>query len=229
MNNNPNVFTQKEIEKLPNSFYSHAEAIFHLTEVGIEVKQARVADWLGVSRANVSQVIGRMQNSGLIEMQEELKLSEKGIYLAKMIARRHRIVERFLSEILDLPWEQVYTETKKWENVLSSVTEEAMLKVLGYPKTGLFGNPIPYSSYFEGPMSRLIDVEGNSNKKYSIVKISEELKRDSSIISFLQKNKILPGNKIYISDTNEYSITVSISKDQFFGLDQFIAERVYVG
>ena len=183
MNTNPYVFTQKEIEKLPNSFYSHAEAIFHLTEVGIEVKQARVADWLGVSRANVSQVIGRMQNSGLIEMQEELKLSEKGIYLAKMIARRHRIVERFLSEILDLPWEQVYTETKKWENVLSSVTEEAMLKVLGYPKTGLFGNPIPYSSYFEGPMSRLIDVEGNSNKKYSIVKISEELKRDSSIIS----------------------------------------------
>ncbi len=228
MNTNPYVFTQKEIEKLPNSFYSHAEAIFHLTEVGIEVKQTRVADWLGVSRANVSQVIGRMQNSGLIEMQEELKLSEKGIYLAKMIARRHRIVERFLSEILDLPWEQVYTETKKWENVLSSVTEEAMLKVLGYPKTGLFGNPIPYSSYFEGPMSRLIDVEGNSNKKYSIVKISEELKRDSSIISFLQKNKILPGNQINIYDANEYSITVSVTKDQFFGLDQYIAERVFV-
>ena len=228
MNNNPYVFTQKEIEKLPNSFYSHAEAIFHLTEVGIEVKQTRVADWLGVSRANVSQVIGRMQNSGLIEMQDELKLSEKGTHLAKMIARRHRIVERFLSEILDLPWEQVYIETKKWENVLSSVTEEAMLKVLGYPKTGLFGNPIPYSSYFEGPMSRLIDVEGNSNKKYSIVKISEELKRDSSIISFLQKNKILPGNQINIYDANEYSITVSVAKDQFFGLDQYIAERVFV-
>mgnify|MGYP003314088149 FL=1 len=36
MNNNPNIFAQSEIEKLPNSFYSHAEAIFHLTEVGIE-------------------------------------------------------------------------------------------------------------------------------------------------------------------------------------------------
>ena len=76
-------------------------------------------------------------------------------------------------------------------------------------------------------MKRLLDVK--VNKKYNIVKISEELKKDSSVISFLQKNKILPGNKIYISDTNEYSITVSISKDQFFGLDQFIAERVYVG
>ena len=228
MNNNPYIFTEKEIEKLPNSFYSHAEAIFHLTEVGIEVKQTRVAEWLGVSRANVSQVIGRMQNSGLIKMQDELELSDKGAYLAKMIARRHRIVERFLSEVLDLPWEQVYRETKKWENVLSSITEDAMLKVLGYPKTGIFGNPIPYSSYFEGPMNRLIDVSGDKSKKYSIVKISEELKRDSSIISFLQKNSILPGNQINIYDTNDYSITVSVVKNQFFGLDQFIAERVFV-
>ena len=228
MNNNPYIFTEKEIEKLPNSFYSHAEAIFHLTEVGIEVKQTRVAEWLGVSRANVSQVIGRMQNSGLIKMQDELELSEKGAYLAKMIARRHRIVERFLSEVLDLPWEQVYRETKKWENVLSSITEDAMLKVLGYPKTGIFGNPIPYSSYFEGPMTRLIDVRSDTSKKYSIVKISEELKRDSSIISFLQKNSILPGNQINIYDANDYSITVSVVKNQFFGLDQFIAERVFV-
>ena len=228
MNSNPYIFTEKEIEKLPNSFYSHAEAIFHLTEVGIEVKQTRVAEWLGVSRANVSQVIGRMQNSGLIKMQDELELSEKGAYLAKMIARRHRIVERFLSEVLDLPWEQVYRETKKWENVLSSVTEDATLKVLGYPKTGIFGNPIPYSSYFEGPMTRLIDVRSDTSKKYSIVKISEELKRDSSIISFLQKNSILPGNQINIYDANDYSITVSVVKNQFFGLDQFIAERVFV-
>jgi DtxR family Mn-dependent transcriptional regulator len=168
-----------------------------------------------------------MQNSGLIELSDDLMLTEKGFYLAKMISRRRRIIERFLSEILDLPWDQVYKETKKWENVLSPVTEDAMLKILGNPTTGIFGNPIPYSGYFEGPMKRLLDVK--VNKKYNIVKISEELKKDSSVISFLQKNKILPGNKIYISDTNEYSITVSISKDQFFGLDQFIAERVYVG
>jgi len=143
-----------------------------------------------------------------------------------MIARRHRIIERFLSEILNLPWEKVYAETKKWENVLSSTTEDAMLNILGNPKTGLFGNPIPYSNYFEGPMDRLSDVD--TNKKYSIIKISEELKRDSSVISFLNKNNILPGNKIYISNTNKYSITVSVTKDNFFGLDQFIAKRIFV-
>ena len=226
MNNNPNIFAQSEIEKLPNSFYSHAEAMFHLSEVGIAVKQTRIAEWLGFSRANVSQVIGRMQNSGLIEFSDQLKLTKKGDYLAKMIARRHRIIERFLSEVLNLPWEQVYEETKKWENVLSSVTEDAMLKVLGNPKTGIFGNPIPYSSYFEGPMDKLCDVD--TNKKYSIIKISEELKRDSEVISFLKKNNILPGNKIFISNINKYSLTVSITKDDFFGLDQYIAKRVFV-
>ena len=77
-------------------------------------------------------------------------------------------------------------------------------------------------------MTRLIDVSGDRSKKYSIVKISEELKRDSSIISFLQKNSILPGNQINIYDANDYSITVSVVKNQFFGLDQFIAERVFV-
>ena len=122
-NKNPHILTQDEIENLPNSFYSHAEAIYHLHEVGIEVKQTRVAEWLDVSRANVSQVIGRMQNNGLVELSDELKLSKKGSYLAKIISRRHRIVERFLSEVLDLPWDKVYKETKKWENILSPVTE----------------------------------------------------------------------------------------------------------
>jgi hypothetical protein len=61
------------------------------------------------------------------------------------------------------------------------------------------------------------------------LKISEELKKDSNVIEFLQQNQMLPGNNIFISDANKYSITVSVIKNQYFGLDQFIAERVYVG
>ena len=81
---NKNILSQEEIEKFPHSFYSHAEAILHLSEVGIDIKQTRVADWLDVSRANVSQVVGRMQNSGLIEFQDDLKLTSKGLYLAQL-------------------------------------------------------------------------------------------------------------------------------------------------
>ena len=101
-----------------------------------------------------------------------------------------------------------------------------MLKFVGNPKTGILGNPIPYSNYFEAPMDRLCEVD--TNKKYSIIKNSEELKRAGEGISFLKKNNILTGNKIFISNTNKYSLTVSIAKDNFFGLDQYIAKRVFV-
>ena len=223
---NKNILSQEEIEKFPHSFYSHAEAILHLSEVGIDIKQTRVADWLDVSRANVSQVVGRMQNSGLIEFQDDLKLTSKGLYLAQIISRRHRITERFLSEVLNLTWDKVYEETRKWENVLSPVTEEAMLEILGNPTTSPFGNPIPHSGYKASDMMNLLEVE--SNKRYSIEKITEELKKDNEMIQFLQDQEIIPGTIINVLDSNNFSITVSTSNDKYFGLDQFIAERVYV-
>ena len=217
---------QELIENFPISFFSHAEAIYHLQEVGIELKKTRVADWLESSRANVSQVIGRMQNSGLVSFGEDLKLTEKGLCLAKIITRRHRITERFLSEVLNLPWNDVYEESSRWENILSPTTEKAMLEILGNPTTGPYGNPIPYSGYKEKEMYRLLDVD--SKKTYYIEKITEELKRDSAMIAFLQSHHMVPGTKVSIADTGDFSITISTDKNNYFGIDKYIAKRVYV-
>ena len=225
-NSDDSILTHEEVEKFPKSFYTHAEAIFHLQEVGIDIKQTRVAEWLGVSRANVSQVVGRMQNSGLIRINDNLELTDTGLCLAKCISRRHRITERFLSEVLNLPWDQVYKETSRWENVLSPVTEKEMLKMLGNPKTGPFGNPIPHSRYQEKNMKNLLNVE--TNKTYFIEKITEELKRDLTMIDFLQSHEMLPGSKLNVADAGDFSITISTNGNDFFGVDKFIAKRVFV-
>ena len=217
---------QELIENFPISFFSHAQAIYHLQEVGIELKKTRVADWLESSRANVSQVIGRMQNSGLVSFGENLKLTEKGLCLAKIITRRHRITERFLSEVLNLPWEEVYEESSRWENVLSPVTEKAMLDILGNPTTGPFGNPIPYSNYKEKKMYPILEVDPKNT--YLIEKITEELKRDSKTISFLQNHDMVPGNKIKVADSGDFSITISTNNNEYFGIDKYIAKRVFV-
>ena len=217
---------QDLIENFPISFFSHAEAIYHLQEVGIEVKKTRVADWLESSRANVSQVIGRMQNSGLVSFGEDLKLTEKGLCLAKIITRRHRITERFLSEVLNLPWEEVYRESTRWENVLSPITEKAMLGILGNPTTGPFGNPIPYSNYKEKKMYPILEVDPKNT--YLIEKITEELKRDKKTISFLQNHDMVPGNRIKVADSGDFSITISTNNNDYFGIDKYIAKRVFV-
>tara|TARA_B000000609_G_scaffold149643_1_gene134366 strand:- start:263 stop:769 length:507 start_codon:yes stop_codon:yes gene_type:complete len=167
-----------------------------------------------------------MQNSGLVDFGEDLELTKAGLCLAKIIARRHRITERFLSEVLNLPWEDVYKESSRWENILSPTTEKAMLEILGNPTTGPFGNPIPYSNYKEKDMMRILDVDPKNT--YSIEKITEELKRDSATISFLQNHNMVPGSKVTVADSGDFSITISVNKDDYFGIDKFIAQRVYV-
>ena len=75
-------------------------------------------------------------------------------------------------------------------------------------------------------MMNLLEVRIDT--KYSIEKITEELKKDSKMIQFLQKQEIMPGTEINVLDSNKYSITVSTNNNKYFVLDQFIAERVYV-
>ena len=131
---NPNILSQDEIESLPNSFYSHAEAIYHLNEVGIEVKQTRVAEWLGVSRANVSQVIGRMQNNGLIELTDELKrnvnvfrnISDISDEKAAFIARE---------DSLDIAVDLMGYMKKRGLSIFSLRVAPIQISYLGYPGT----------------------------------------------------------------------------------------------
>ena len=101
-----------------------------------------------------------------------------------------------------------------------------MLELLGNPTTCPFGNPIPHSGYSDIDMINLLEVD--VEKKYSIQKITEELKKDNKMIRFLQKQDITPGTIINVLDSNNYSITVSTNNNKYFGLDQYIAERVYV-
>ena len=75
-------------------------------------------------------------------------------------------------------------------------------------------------------MDNLLNVE--SNKKYSIEKITEELKKDASMIDFLQTHEMLPGTEVVVADAGDYSITISTNKSDYFGIDKFIAKRVFV-
>ncbi len=63
---------------------------------------------------------------------------------------------------------------------------------------------------------------------FGVKKITEELKRDSATISFLQNHNMVPGSKVTVADSGDFSITISVNKNDYFGIDRFIAKRVYV-
>src|SRR5687767_15779983 len=92
-------------------------------------------------------MIRRMEHDGLVTMDGAIRLTSRGAKLAEQVVRRHRLAERFLTDILQLSWADAHTEAGKWEHVISEPVEKAMMRVLGDPTTCPHGNPIPGSDY----------------------------------------------------------------------------------
>src|SRR3712207_8556036 len=76
--------------------------------------------------------------------------TESGQRHAASIVRRHRLVERFLTDVLGIPWDEVHEEAERLEHAMSSVLEERMLAAIGDAKTCPHGHPIVEGAREEG-------------------------------------------------------------------------------
>ena len=81
-------------------FAAYCEAIYELAEDDVDVIQARIADRLGVSLPAVSEMVRRMSAEGLVQLDGIIQLTSAGVALAERNVRRHRLAERFLSDVL---------------------------------------------------------------------------------------------------------------------------------
>ena len=129
------------------AFEEYCNCIFELREDGVDVIQARIAERLDVSRPAVSEMMRRLEAEGLIDTDPSIALTAKGEALAQRVVRRHRLAERFLTDVLQLSWAESHHEAGRWEHVMSESVEAAMNRLLDSPTTCPHGNPIPGSGY----------------------------------------------------------------------------------
>lgn len=61
------------------------------------------------------------------------------------MARRHRLAERLLADVIGIDWEDVHEEADRWEHAISERVERRLVEILGDPATCPHGNPIPGS------------------------------------------------------------------------------------
>ena len=177
------------------AFEEYCECIFELDEDDVDVIQARIAERLQVSRPAVSEMIRRLEAEGLVTTEgTTIQLTAAGAKLAQQVVRRHRLAERFLTDILGLSWAVAHHEAGKWEHVMSDEVEEAMDRVLGSPTTCPHGNPIPGSQYLE-PTHRAAR-RGRRRRRSSPSAASP--KSSSSrpgLLDFLEESSIQPGKQ----------------------------------
>jgi len=176
------------------AFEEYTETIYELAEDGINVIQARIAERLEVSRPAVSEMIRRMDTEGLVTVDDsgQILLTTSGEELATTIVRRHRLAERFLTDILDLNWTDAHHEAGRWEHVISPVVETAMLRVLDDPTTCPHGNPIPGSAYTE-PANAMLLAEIPAGDDFTVIRIPEELEFQTGQLEFLEASGLMPG------------------------------------
>lgn len=207
-------------------YREYAEAIWELEEEGIPVIQARVADWLGVSRASVSEMMKKMEADGLVDMSGEVRLTEPGRHLAEVIVRRHRLAERFLSEVLHLPWDKVHAEAEVWETTISDDVEAAMWAVMDDPKTCPHGNPIPGAGYKPPKMKTIALMD--TGETFELERISEELELDAEMMGYLDRAGLKPGAVVEMRSKDPHgAVTAAVNGEQV-GIGAFAAERLFV-
>jgi len=197
----------------PSEVVSHyLEAIYYMWFEKEPLRSARLADWLGVSRPTVTVGLRRMTRDGLVRMngRKEIELTEAGQRAAEAIVRRHRIMERWLTDALGLDWVTADAEAARLEHAVSDVVERRLYEVLGRPATCPHGNPIPgYTEAVPGEV-RLSSLAAGQGA--SITRVSEVAEREAPpLLAYLHQRELTPGREVSVAETDEVGKTVRVS------------------
>ncbi|HYR49399.1 MAG TPA: metal-dependent transcriptional regulator [Candidatus Eisenbacteria bacterium] len=189
----------------------YLEAIYYMWSEGEPLRSARLADWLGVSRPTVTVAVRRMTGYGMVRMnrRKEIELTAKGRRMAEAIVRRHRIMERWLTDGLGLDWVTADTEAARLEHAVSEVVEERLYEVLGRPGTCPHGNPIPGYSEAAANEMRLANLEAGA--RASITRVSEVAEREAPLLlAYLHERKLVPGREVSVVEVDGVAGTLRI-------------------
>lgn len=209
------------------AFEEYCECIFELEEDDVDVIQARIVERLGVSRPAVSEMIRRLESEHLITVDRNtIRLTASGTTLAQQVVRRHRLAERFLTDVLGLSWAEAHHEAGRWEHVMSTKVEVAMNRLLGSPTTCPHGNPIP-GSHYEAPDSRrLVDLDVGDT--FTVSRIPEELEFTPGLLDFLEGASLLPGRAGTVTASSpDGTMTVEVAGSHV-GVGAFASARILV-
>ena len=211
------------------AFEEYCECIYEMREDNAEIIQARLAERLNVSRASVSEMVKRMEAAGLLKVDStHLALSATGEELANQIVRRHRLAERFLTDVIGLPWARAHHEACKWEHIISDDVEHGLARLLGNPSTCPHGNPIPGSPSSGVVVTPLAQVAVGA--RFTLVRIPEEVEERDGALEQLEQHRIIPGSECTLRDRQSGAarLTVHDVVDRDATLDDFVSARLLV-
>ncbi len=187
----------------------YLEVIYYLAARNEPVIAARLARWMSVQPPTVTHILKQLEEKLLIERDPRglITLTTQGFGLAEAMVRRHRILERFLVDVMGIPWDQIHEEAVRLEHALTPTMEARITVLVGSSTTCPHGNPIPGNTEGYEGKTRLDQASVGLN--FTIRRIVEEAEEQSDLIRYLQTNGLVPGAVFAVSDSSQaYGVTL---------------------
>jgi DtxR family Mn-dependent transcriptional regulator len=200
----------------------YLQSMFWLEEAGLPITGANIARAMQLSPPTVHEMIGRLERDGYVSRLEDktLEFTEDGREQAGQIVRRHRLIERFLTDVLGIPWDEVHEEAERLEHAMSPVLEERMLAAIGDATTCPHGHPIVEGVREEGVL--LADVEEGAD--VHVLRFENEAE---ALLHYLKSTGLRPGLDGKLESQADDEVVVA-SEDGRHTVSRDVAETVSV-
>jgi DtxR family Mn-dependent transcriptional regulator len=200
----------------------YLETMFWLEEAGLSMTGANIARAMQLSPPTVHEMVGRLVDDGYVERNADksLAFTESGREHASHIVRRHRMIERFLTDVLGIPWDEVHEEAERIEYAMSPVLEERMRAAIGDATTCPHGHPILEGIRERG--SLLADVEVGA--EVTVLRFENEAEE---LLHYLKAAGLEPGLEGKVDGSDAENVTIA-SADGEHTVSRSVAETVSV-
>jgi DtxR family transcriptional regulator, Mn-dependent transcriptional regulator len=201
----------------------YLQILFWLQEAGLPMTGANVARAMQLSAPTVHEMIGRLERDGYITRGSDraIAFTASGAEHAEGIVRRHRLIERFLTDVLGVPWDEVHEEAERLEHAMSPVLEQRMRAAIGDAKTCPHGHPIVAGARLAGVP--LADVEPGASVR--ILRFENEAE---DLLRYLKAAGVEPGLEGVLAGHDAEHVAVRAADGSLLIVTPSVAETVSV-
>jgi DtxR family transcriptional regulator, Mn-dependent transcriptional regulator len=201
----------------------YLQILFWLQEAGLPMTGANVARAMQLSAPTVHEMVGRLERDGYITRAQDriISFTPDGAAHAEEIVRRHRLIERFLTDILGVPWDEVHEEAERLEHAMSPLLEQRMLAAIGDAKTCPHGHPIVAGERLAGVP--LADVAVGASVR--VLRFENEAE---DLLQYLKASGLEPGLEGTLASRDDAEVALETAEGRRCAVTPSVAETVSV-
>jgi DtxR family transcriptional regulator, iron-dependent repressor len=182
----------------------YLESLFWLFEAGLPMTGANLAKAMQLSAPTVHEMLGRLERDGYIvrDSGRAIDFTPEGRQHAEHIVSRHRMIERFLTDVVGVPWDDVHEEAEKLQHAMTPRFEAYVRASVGDAKTCPHGHPIRVGERIDGvPLA-----DCATGSKATILRLENEAE---DLLHYLKDAGIEPGLEGRVTANDGEFVTVA--------------------